>query len=148
LLLSNSSAFSYRLRTVLAVVAASAAFAPSFVQANCPFATKAAVGGRGSVDSSIKNNPYGRLDGDVEPQRYLVRNLARTRRSLAEDTELSYSNQRVGDGGIPDGGYAAVTEDLKTALVTSLDFFPADFEPPTGPNYGGLMIRLAWHCNG
>ena len=38
--------------------------------------------------------------------------------------------------------------DLETALVTSQDFFPADFEPPIGPNYSGLMIRLAWHCSG
>jgi catalase-peroxidase len=55
---------------------------------------------------------------------------------------------RNGDGGIPDGGYSAVKEDIKTILTDSKAFFPADFEAPLGPNYGGLMIRLAWHCSG
>jgi catalase-peroxidase len=55
---------------------------------------------------------------------------------------------RNGDGGIPEGGYSAVKEDIKIILTDSKEFFPADFEPPVGPNYGGLMIRLAWHCSG
>jgi catalase-peroxidase len=55
---------------------------------------------------------------------------------------------RQGDGGVPSGGYAAVREMLADFLVDSQDFFPADFQPPVGPNYGGLMIRLAWHCSG
>jgi catalase (peroxidase I) len=54
----------------------------------------------------------------------------------------------AGDYGIPEGGYDAVREDIKVALTDSKDFFPADFDPPHGPHYGGLMIRLAWHCNG
>ena len=57
-------------------------------------------------------------------------------------------NTRSGDGGIPDGGFEAVKEELRVALTNSLDFFPADFEPPIGPSYIGLFIRLAWHCAG
>jgi catalase-peroxidase len=55
---------------------------------------------------------------------------------------------RQGDGGIPNGGYAAVRKSIGALLVDSKEFFPADFESPVGPNYGGLMIRLAWHCSG
>jgi catalase-peroxidase len=59
------------------------------------------------------------------------------------------TRNRYGDGGIPDGGYTAVKEDIKTTILTaSKEFFPADFEDPVGPNYGGLMVRLAWHCSG
>ena len=54
-------------------------------------------------------------------------------------------NTRTGDGGIPEGGFQAVKDELKIALTNSLDFFPADFEPPIGPSYVGLFIRLAWH---
>jgi catalase-peroxidase len=55
-------------------------------------------------------------------------------------------SMREGDGGVvPEGGYAKVREDIAAFLTDSQTFFPADFEPP---NYGGLMIRLAWHCSG
>lgn len=50
---------------------------------------------------------------------------------------------RVGDSGIPEGGYEAVKIDIAAAMTDSQAFFPADFG-----NYGGLFIRLAWHCNG
>jgi len=43
----------------------------------------------------------------------------------------------AGDYGIPEGGYDAVREDIKVALTDSKDFFPADFDPPHGPHYGG-----------
>lgn len=52
-------------------------------------------------------------------------------------------NERTGDGGIPDGGFAAVREDIVAMLTNSQDFWPADFG-----HYGGLLIRLAWHCSG
>lgn len=72
-----------------------------------------------------------------------------SQRALAEaETDFVYSNQRVGDGGIPEGGYAAVREDIEAALTDSQEFWPADFNEPDGPSYGGLFIRLAWHCNG
>ena len=45
-----------------------------------------------------------------------------------------------GDHGIPEGGFAAVREDIKEMLVTSQDFFPADFEAPHGPHYGGKFF--------
>lgn len=49
-----------------------------------------------------------------------------------------------GDGGVvPPGGFEAIKEDIRAALVDSQDFFPADFG-----NYGPLIVRLAWHCNG
>lgn len=50
---------------------------------------------------------------------------------------------RVGDGGIPDGGFAAVQEDLIDLMTDSKPEWPADFG-----SYAGLMIRLAWHCSG
>lgn len=60
-------------------------------------------------------------------------------RSLAE---------RSGDGGVPEGGFTAVKEDIQMILTDSQDFWPADFADTVGPHYGGFFIRLAWHCAG
>ena len=56
---------------------------------------------------------------------------------------------RIGDGGVPAAGYDAVMQDIiDTVLTNSQDFWPADFADTVGAHYGGLMIRLAWHCAG
>jgi len=71
----------------------------------------------------------------------------------------SYSNQNVGDGyAIPDGGYGAVRQSVIDMILTNnQDWWAADFAAsPAGlgsvagspGNYGGLFMRLAWHCNG
>jgi catalase-peroxidase len=71
------------------------------------------------------------------------------KQALNFDRQLSSLNHaRTGDGGVPAGGYEAVQADLITLYTNSQAFFPADFQPPIGPNYGGLFIRLAWHCLG
>lgn len=45
------------------------------------------------------------------------------------------------DGGMTD--FSAVKADLAALMTDSQDFWPADFG-----NYGGLFIRLSWHCSG
>lgn len=39
--------------------------------------------------------------------------------------------------------YKKISDEIDKLLRTSQDFWPADFG-----YYGGLMIRLAWHCSG
>lgn len=39
--------------------------------------------------------------------------------------------------------YQEISDKIDVLLRTSQDFWPADFG-----YYGGLMIRLAWHCSG
>ena len=58
------------------------------------------------------------------------------------------NTQRTGDGGVPGAGFDEIKKDIIAILTVSQDFFPADFADTVGSNYGGLMIRLAWHCSG
>lgn len=58
---------------------------------------------------------------------------------------LQEQTTRSGDGGIPEGGFAAVKADL-IELMTDVTINP-DFPPDDG-SYAGLLIRLAWHCSG
>lgn len=104
----------------------------------CPF-----VGG-GKNQHQREQKKYPRFRFQKPDSRQLER------RRLDGENSVSFSNQRVGDGGcIPEGGYDAVREDIKSILTESQDFWPADnFTGTSGPNYGGLFIRLAWHCNG
>lgn len=53
---------------------------------------------------------------------------------------------RTGDGGIPEGGFKAVKDDLKNLMTNSQEDWPADGAEVV--HYGGLFIRLAWHCAG
>ena len=56
------------------------------------------------------------------------------------------------------GGYGAVRQSVIDLILTNnKEYWAADFaETPRGlgsvmgsnGNYGGLFIRLAWHCNG
>jgi len=65
-----------------------------------------------------------------------------------ESRKLGF-NSRGGDGGIPEGGFDAVKQDIIDMVLTnSQDFFPADWAEIGRPNYGPFMIRLAWHCSG
>lgn len=50
---------------------------------------------------------------------------------------------RSGDGGIPDGGFAAVEADLIQLMTNENADWPTD-----DGSYAGFMIRLAWHCAG
>lgn len=66
-----------------------------------------------------------------------------TPRSLAKVTD------GTGGGREPEGGFQAVLDDLKVLMTDSKDFWPGDFAGTAdGPHYGGLFIRLAWHCSG
>ena len=48
---------------------------------------------------------------------------------------------------VPD--YQAVMDEIEKLLTQSQDFWPGDFaDTEFGPHYGGLFIRLAWHCAG
>lgn len=83
--------------------------------AGCPYFT---AGGNKALN--MMSNPH------TEEGRRL---LSRRRRRL--------DDQGGRDFGVPEEGFDAVREDIRQVLTVSKDFFPADFEPPTGPNYGG-----------
>ncbi|CAN0223003.1 unnamed protein product, partial [Scytosiphon promiscuus] len=90
------------------------------VSAGCPFLS----GQKAQID-----------EGGIGGERAL-RSLA------ASDSEYHY----YPEGGGPDysqATYEALQADITALLTDSQDFWPADFG-----HYGGLMIRLAWHCAG
>ena len=65
------------------------------------------------------------------------------------ERRLAAKDGTVGDHGVPEGGYQAVMDDLERLMTDSQEFWPGDFDgTPNGPHYGGLFIRLAWHCSG
>lgn len=66
----------------------------------------------------------------------------------AHPVHRALENGRTGDGGVPDGGYDAVKNDIINLLTVSQGSWPADFADTVGANYGPFMIRLAWHCSG
>lgn len=63
--------------------------------------------------------------------------------SQLKATPLRLLNERSGEGGVPEGGYKAVMDELEKVMIDSQGFWPADFG-----NYGPFFIRLAWHCTG
>ncbi|CAM9833697.1 unnamed protein product [Scytosiphon promiscuus] len=55
----------------------------------------------------------------------------------------SYSYSDGGGADYSQATYEALQADITALMTDSQDFWPADFG-----HYGGLMIRLAWHCAG
>jgi catalase (peroxidase I) len=84
------------------------------VKAMCPYMAK---GGQ-VADVKMTENAHAE-----EGRRLMQRSLA--------------VNTRTNDAGIPEGGFKAVRDDLRALMTDSQDFFPADFDPPVGPHYGG-----------
>ena len=66
-------------------------------------------------------------------------------RLLGASSSGSYDFSYDGGGGADFSRetYEALQDDIVAMFTDSRDFWPADFG-----NYGGLMIRLAWHCAG
>ena len=51
--------------------------------------------------------------------------------SQLKATPLRLLNERYGEGGVPEGGYKAVMDELEKLMIDSQEFWPADFD-----NYG------------
>lgn len=125
----------------------------STVSAQCPFASMGNKATGPNPHGFAVANEQSMLDNNTPLVRF--KEPKKDRQLFQDDGNIvvgktAYSNQNVGDGyAIPEGGYSSVRQDvIDMVLTNSKEFWPADFTGPVGPSYGGLLIRLAWHCNG
>ena len=109
------------------------AFLAHNAHAGCPFTTD----GTGIRGSSHRKLPAGHPGSSsdyytpVDPTDRVRFKIPPSRRHLA--VEHAYSNQRQGEGGIPEGGYAAVRDEIKKLLTDSQDdVWPGDFNGELG----------------
>ncbi|KAL7467767.1 hypothetical protein ACHAXS_009331 [Conticribra weissflogii] len=148
MIISKSTLYSF------AVAAISTSSLPSVVTSKCPGSGAPSLPGAVGCPFAGTNRrlEQGQKQSDKKVPLFRFQKPPQTRhRHLQDDTtSLAFSNKRVGDGGcIPEGGYDAVREEIKKVLTNSQDFWPGDnFDDTPDPNYTGLFIRLAWHCNG
>jgi hypothetical protein len=81
--------------------------APKLTTAKCPYAA-------GNHDSGTAEKAHAHLRSMYTAAELAIMSKQRTRDLLMK---------RSGDGGIPDGGFSAVKEDIKVMLTNSQDFW-------------------------
>lgn len=102
-----------------------------------------AVGGERALRTIGKYNNDGKMDEDTDKDRhhrdsYYSDDSDKDHRHKYDEDYYDY-----GRADFSAKTFDALEADIETLLTDSQDFWPADF-----CNYGGLMIRLAWHCSG